>query len=215
MDSSLNLSNLVLQQVAAGYYNMPEKTKEEFFTENGIRWFRTGDIGQMMQDGTIKIVDRKKDLVKMQGGEYVSLGKVESLLKIHPAVENICVFGDSTRSNPVALVVPGEVWMQKALVRLGKDNMSRAEACLDPEVVADVLEKLEKHAATQKLQRFEIPDKIFLVAEPWTPESGDQPIPLLSILVKNACFLFRSDHCSLQVEEESIGKYFQGGIICC
>ena len=79
MDSSLNLSNLVLQQVAAGYYNMPEKTKEEFFTENGIRWFRTGDIGQMMQDGTIKIVDRKKDLVKMQGGEYVSLGKVESL----------------------------------------------------------------------------------------------------------------------------------------
>ena len=173
MDSSLNRSNLVLQQVAAGYYNMPEKTKEEFFTENGIRWFRTGDIGQMMQDGTIKIVDRKKDLVKMQGGEYVSLGKVESLLKIHPAVENICVFGDSTRSKPVALVVPGEVWMQKALVRLGKDNMSRAEACLDPEVVADVLEKLEKHAATQKLQRFEIPDRIFLVAEPWTPESGD------------------------------------------
>ena len=83
------------------------------------------------------------------------------------------MFGDSTRSKPVALVVPGEVWMQKALVRLGKDNMSRAEACLDPEVVADVLEKLEKHAATQKLQRFEIPDRIFLVAEPWTPESGD------------------------------------------
>jgi len=159
-------------QVAAGYYNMPEKTREDFFTEHGTRWFRTGDIGQMMPDGTIKIVDRKKDLVKMQGGEYVSLGKVESLMKLHPAVENICVFGDSKRSNPVALVVPGEVWLQKALARMGKDNMSRAEACLDPAVVADVLEKLKKHAATQKLQRFEIPDSIFLVAEPWTPESG-------------------------------------------
>lgn len=159
-------------QVAAGYYNMPEKTREEFFTENGTRWFRTGDIGQMMPDGTIKIVDRKKDLVKMQGGEYVSLGKVESLMKLHPAVENICVFGDSMRSNPVALVVPGEAWMQKSLVRLGKDHMSRAEACLDPEVVADVLDKLKKHAVAQKLRRFEIPDGIFLVAEPWTPDSG-------------------------------------------
>jgi len=159
-------------QVAAGYYNMPEKTREEFFTENGTRWFRTGDIGQMMADGTIKIVDRVKDLVKMQGGEYVSLGKVESLMKLHPAVENICVFGDSMRSAPVALVVPGEVWLQKALVKLSKDNMSRAEACLDPEVVAHVLNILTKHAVVQKLQKFEIPDGIFLVAEPWTPESG-------------------------------------------
>ena len=169
---------------------MPEKTREDFFTEHGTRWFRTGDIGQMMPDGTIKIVDRKKDLVKMQGGEYVSLGKVESLMKLHPAVENICVFGDSKRSNPVALVVPGEVWLQKALARMGKDNMSRAEACLDPAVVADVLEKLKKHAATQKLQRFEIPDSIFLVAEPWTPESGESFFHYsLKILV-----LFRSLH---------------------
>ena len=48
----------------------------------------------MPQDGTIHIIDRKKDLVKLQGGEYVSLGKVESLLKTHPAVENICVCGN-------------------------------------------------------------------------------------------------------------------------
>ena len=166
---------------------MPEKTREEFFTDQGTRWFRTGDIGQMMPDGTIKIVDRKKDLVKMQGGEYVSLGKVESLMKLHPAVENICVFGDSKRSNPVALVVPGEIWMQKALARLGKDNMSRAEACLDPQVVADVLGQLKKHAAAQKLQRFEIPDSIFLVAEPWTPESGNLLSGVVFMIINCIC----------------------------
>ena len=60
MDSSLNRSYLVLQQVAAGYYNMPEKTKEEFSRdETGRRWFRTGDIGEIYPDGTLKIVDRK------------------------------------------------------------------------------------------------------------------------------------------------------------
>ena len=49
----------------------------------------------MFEDGTVRIVDRKKDLVKLQLGEYVSLGKVEAQLKTHPLVENICVYGDS------------------------------------------------------------------------------------------------------------------------
>jgi len=56
--------------------------------------------------GTLKIVDRKKDLVKLQFGEYVSLGKVESELKTYPLVENVCIYGDSTKSVVVALVVP-------------------------------------------------------------------------------------------------------------
>jgi len=97
--------------VAKEYYGMPEKTAEEFFSDNGKRWFRTGDVGHMMPDGTLRIVDRKKDLVKLQGGEYVSLGKVESLLKIHPAIENICVCADSMKSHSVALVVPGQEYL--------------------------------------------------------------------------------------------------------
>jgi long-chain acyl-CoA synthetase len=41
-----------------------------------MRWFYTGDIGCFHQDGCIEIIDRKKDIVKLQHGEYVSLGKV-------------------------------------------------------------------------------------------------------------------------------------------
>ena len=41
-----------------------------------LRWFKTGDIGQIDDDGTVRIIDRKKDLVKLQFGEYISLGKV-------------------------------------------------------------------------------------------------------------------------------------------
>ena len=49
---------------------MPEKTEEEFFDdETGRRWFKTGDIGQVEEDGRLKIIDRKKDLVKLQFGE--------------------------------------------------------------------------------------------------------------------------------------------------
>ena len=44
--------------------------------ERGMRWFYTGDIGQFHADGCLEIIDRKKDIVKLQHGEYVSLGKV-------------------------------------------------------------------------------------------------------------------------------------------
>lgn len=44
--------------------------------ERGIRWFYTGDIGQFHADGCVEIIDRKKDIVKLQHGEYISLGKV-------------------------------------------------------------------------------------------------------------------------------------------
>ena len=54
----------------------------------------------------MKIIDRKKDLVKLQFGEYVSLGKVESELKTCPLVENVCVYGDATKIYTVALGVP-------------------------------------------------------------------------------------------------------------
>ena len=65
-----------------GYYKLPKETAEAFVLHpDGKIWFHTGDIGVMDSDGVLRIVDRKKDLVKLQGGEYVSLGKVEANLK--------------------------------------------------------------------------------------------------------------------------------------
>lgn len=54
----------------------------------------------------INVADRKKDLVKLQGGEYVSLGKVESQLKTCPIVDNICIYGNPFHEYTIALVVP-------------------------------------------------------------------------------------------------------------
>ncbi len=62
--------------VTHGYYKNDELTRESFFDEDGTRYFYTGDIGEMMPNGSVKIIDRKKDLVKLAFGEYISLGKV-------------------------------------------------------------------------------------------------------------------------------------------
>ena len=83
--------------VTRGYYRNTEKTGEDFFTENGKQFFKSGDIGELREDGSFKLIDRKKDLVKLQLGEYVSLGKVEAQMKTNPLVDNICVYADSFR----------------------------------------------------------------------------------------------------------------------
>ena len=70
--------------IAVGYYMMPEKTKEEF-GEDGF--FHTGDIGQFMSDGSIRIVDRKKNLVKLKGGEYIALENMEMVYGNSPFVD--------------------------------------------------------------------------------------------------------------------------------
>lgn len=64
--------------VSAGYFNEPELTREVYYEENGTRWWKSGDIGEMLPNGTLKIIDRKKDLIKLQTGQYISLGKVSA-----------------------------------------------------------------------------------------------------------------------------------------
>jgi len=87
--------------VAMGYLNdedawdadVDKKNKEDFITIAGVRYFCSGDIGQITKNGTLMIIDRKKDLFKGANGEYVSLSKVESLLKLSPYVEIPMVVG--------------------------------------------------------------------------------------------------------------------------
>ncbi|CAB4058226.1 ACSL [Lepeophtheirus salmonis] len=61
--------------IAMGYFELMDETEENFYEENGVRWFKTGDIGQLQSSGALKIIDRKKDIIKLQNGEYVFFGK--------------------------------------------------------------------------------------------------------------------------------------------
>lgn len=160
--------------VSAGYYNMPDKTDEDYYVQDGKRWFKTGDIGQVMADGSFKIIDRKKDLVKLQMGEYVSLGKVESILKIFKLVDNVCVYARPSESHTVAIVTPDESKLMEYIETLGfkPDNLSFQEACMDELVNRNVLKELTSHGISNGLEKFEVPKQIVLVPELWTPDSG-------------------------------------------
>jgi len=159
--------------VASEYFRQPEKTEEDFSCDaSGRRWFKTGDIGQMNPDGTLKIVDRKKDLVKLHHGEYVSLGKVESLLKTHPLIDNICVYGDSLESFVICLVMPDHNKLTEMAEKLNIATESFEEMCKDTTLNAEVVKELQSYGKKVKLERFEIPGAVTLCPELWTPESG-------------------------------------------
>ncbi|RZC19867.1 Long chain acyl-CoA synthetase 1 [Glycine soja] len=71
-------------------------------------WFHTGDIGEMLPNGVIKIIDMNKNLVKLSQGEYIALEHLENVYGVTPIVEDIWVYGNSFKSMLVAVVVPNE-----------------------------------------------------------------------------------------------------------
>jgi long-chain acyl-CoA synthetase len=159
------------ENVAQGYYKLPGKTAEDFFEEDGKRWFRTGDVGEIWADGGVKIIDRKKDLVKLQQGEYVSLGKVEAEMKTCALVDNICVYGDPLKTYCVALVVPAE----KAFLELAQSLGIKGEfeaICSNKKLEKAMLKELGDHAKKSGLEKFEIPAAITLCKDVWSPDMG-------------------------------------------
>jgi len=159
--------------VAQGYYKNQVKTDEEFFTdEEGRRWFKTGDIGQIEADGTLRIVDRMKDLIKLQYGEYVSLGKVESVLKGCPVVANVCIFGDSTKSYVVAVVCPVKDILLEIAKKFGKEEMQWEDLMMDKDITGAVLREVVNHGKSSRLEKFEIPGAVTITGIEWTPDTG-------------------------------------------
>jgi len=87
--------------VSLGYFINPkspnaeleQKNKEDWLEIDGVRYFRTGDVGQITASGVVQIIDRKKDLWKGPNGEYVALTKVEAALKLCEYVDMPMCYG--------------------------------------------------------------------------------------------------------------------------
>ncbi|PRP79981.1 hypothetical protein PROFUN_05957 [Planoprotostelium fungivorum] len=156
--------------ITLGYYNQPEKTKEEF-KEGG--WFATGDIAQLNKDGTLSIVDRKKNLVKLSHGEYIALEAMEAKYKQDPFVDDICIVANSQRDLPAAIVVPNKKNLTEWAVANGFDASTEWEVLVkDPKVVEAVKKSLLATATKEKMKAYEKPAGVYLVEEEWTVDSG-------------------------------------------
>jgi long-chain acyl-CoA synthetase len=158
--------------VAVGYYMMPNETKDAF-ESNG--WFHTGDIGQFLSDGSVKIVDRKKNLVKLKGGEYIAMEQMEMTYGNSSFVDaingGICCYGDGDMDRPVAILQLNEAFTMKWAKDRGIPG--DFETIKNSKELHDAIMKdmLEQHAKSS-LSHLEKLQGVAVLTSPWTPENG-------------------------------------------
>lgn len=104
--------------------------------------------------------------MKLQHGEYISYGKIESVLKTHPLVENICVYADPYQDFCVAIVIPSMVELASIC------NLLAKEVIYDQQVIDHVVSTLAKYGLKMGLEKFECPKKVLLTLDEWTPDNG-------------------------------------------
>jgi long-chain acyl-CoA synthetase len=161
--------------VMPGYRNLPEKTREAF-TEDGF--LRTGDIGEFDEDGYLKIVDRKKELIISAAGKNMSPANIEATLKsASPLIGQACCIGDMRPYNTALIVLDPDfapMWAQSQ----GIEESSLERLAHDEHVRAAVQEGID--AANEKLARVEQIKKFHIVEGDWLP-SGEELTPTMKL----------------------------------
>ncbi|CAG2112000.1 unnamed protein product [Medioppia subpectinata] len=158
--------------VVTEYYKLGEQTREAFRTDKqGVRWFNTGDIGQMFADGTIAIIDRRKDLFKLQNGQYVSLENIEAALKSCQYVDHICVCGGDYSNELTALVSPNRANLHKLAKELGIKGSEVGDLCVNPHLRERIYAAIVRTGQSAGISTKEIPVRIHLVPDEWSPDN--------------------------------------------
>jgi long-chain acyl-CoA synthetase len=157
--------------VFAGYYKEPEKTAEAIDKDG---WFHTGDIGCWNADGTLSIIDRKKNIFKLSQGEYVAAEKIEGVYAKSKYVAQIFVYGDSYQSTLVGVVVPdpeiAEAWGQSH--GLSKENSTTAKLAQNADFQKAVLEDMNRTGKDAQLRGFEFVKAVHFHPDPFSMELG-------------------------------------------
>jgi long-subunit acyl-CoA synthetase (AMP-forming) len=161
--------------VMLGYRNLPDKTAEAM-TEDGF--LRTGDIGEFDEDGYLRIVDRKKELIINAAGKNMSPANVEAAIKASsPLIGQACCIGDGRRYNTALLVLDSDFAPAWA-AQHGIEESSLEALARNEQMRAVVQEGID--AANAKLARVEQIKKFTIVEGDWLP-GGDELTPTMKL----------------------------------
>ena len=151
--------------VMMGYYNLPEKTKEEIDQDG---WFHTGDIGQFIDDKFLKITDRKKEIFKTSGGKYIVPQAMENKFKESRFIEQIMVIGENQKF-PAAFIVPNFAYIKEWLIKekIKCDDKSNTSICSNKNVIDKISEEVNNfnkvYGNWEQIKKVELFDSEFSV----------------------------------------------------
>ncbi|VDD91172.1 unnamed protein product [Enterobius vermicularis] len=185
--------------VFKGYYKDEAATREAL---DGSGWLHTGDIGSWNKNGTLKIIDRKKFIFKLQQGEYIAPEKIENIFIRSQYVTQAFVYGESLKCSLIAIVVPDDqVWLDcglKFMLRklaaesFSMNNASLSDICSNVNIKRHVMNDMNSIGRRNGLFSFECVKDIYLTVEPFTVENG-----LLTPTFKNRRNNFKKQYSSV------------------
>ena len=152
--------------VMLGYYNKPDATREAIDTEG---WFHTGDIG-VLEDGFLRITDRKKDIIVTAGGKNIAPQPIENAVKTNKYVSQVVMLGDR-RKYPILLVVPNFDQLEKWAKQRNIIWTDRPQLLAMPTIQAKMEKEVREHFTD--LASYETPKRIGLLAQDFSIESGE------------------------------------------
>jgi long-chain acyl-CoA synthetase len=153
--------------IMMGYYKQPELTAEVIDNEG---WFHTGDIGVLEDNKFLRITDRKKEIFKLSNGKYVAPQAIENKLKESMFIEQALVIGENEKFAS-ALISPNfsylKSWGAHHKIQLNNNN----DTIGNPVIIKRI--QKEVNSINQRLGKTEQIKKFKLVADEWTPNSGE------------------------------------------
>jgi len=153
--------------VFIGYYKNEEKTKEAL-DEDG--WLHTGDVGQLLPNGSLKIIDRKKNIFKLSQGEYIAPEKIEGVMVQSAAVAQVFIHGISLKSTLVGIVIPDVDTLKDWCATQGVEG-EYEDLCKKEEVQKLIFDDVIAIGKKRGLKSFELPKKIRLSSELFSVEN--------------------------------------------
>lgn len=152
--------------VMLGYYKKPAETAEVM--EDG--WFKTGDIGELVEGRFLKITDRKKEIFKTSGGKFITPQLIENMLKESPYIEQAMVIGEGHKF-PAALIVPAFAALKSWCER------NSIEYTTNEDIITKdfIIQKMRKQVdvTNRDLAQFEMIKEFALIPHEWSIDGGE------------------------------------------
>ena len=163
------------ESVMLGYRNQPDKTSEAIDSDG---WLHTGDIGEIDEEGYVKIVDRKKEIIINSAGKNMSPANIEAAIKSgSPLIGQAVCIGDGRSYNTALVVLDGDFGPGWAEQR-GLVGRSLEELAAESEIRAAVQAGIDE--ANSHLARVEQIKKFTIVPGDWPP-GGDELTPTMKL----------------------------------
>ena len=152
--------------IMLGYYKDPDKTAEVMTGD----YFHTGDIGELDDDGFLKITDRKKEIFKTSGGKYIAPAIIENELKQSRFIEQVMVIGEGEKM-PAALIQPNFEFIMEWIAKKQNKVQADLKSIASSDIVKDRIQK-EVDEANKKFGHWEQVKTFELTPDIWSVDAG-------------------------------------------